>query len=296
MGASWLDILHRYLICKRNDKTAAGCHLSALSPTRCHTRPGSRRAGEGAGRTLSHSTLGRLGQDQLDCLGSSLPSRTYDAQHNKLFDSVLVVNDRTVLDAQLQEAIFDFERTTGVVASITNEQGSKSAQLGQALKDGKESHRLHHPDLPFALQAVQDLAATEGKRFAVIADEAHSSQTGGRRPNSSNCCRHRNGPSCRTGARWTPKRCWPLRWKACWREGADLRGFHRHAEGEDVKLFGRKGCRRLAAALPRLLDAPNHRRGFILDVLRNYTSYKLAFKLARRAGSGTTNRSSAALR
>jgi type I restriction enzyme, R subunit len=39
----------------------------------------------------------------------------HDAQHKKVFDSVLVVSDRNVIDQQLQEAIFDFERTAGVV-------------------------------------------------------------------------------------------------------------------------------------------------------------------------------------
>jgi type I restriction enzyme R subunit len=91
---------------------------------------------------------------------------------------VLVVSDRTVLDDQLQEAIFDFQRTTGVVATITDEHGSKSAQLSQALKDGKKIIVCTIQTFPFALKAVQELAATEGKRFAVIADEAHSSQTG----------------------------------------------------------------------------------------------------------------------
>jgi type I restriction enzyme R subunit len=63
----------------------------------------------------------------------------HGARHNKLFDSVLVVSDRTMLDAQLQETISDFERTTGVVATITNEHGSKSAQLGQVLKAARKS-------------------------------------------------------------------------------------------------------------------------------------------------------------
>ena len=51
----------------------------------------------------------------------------HDAKDKKLFDTVIVVSDRNVIDAQLQEAIFDFERTTGVVATIKNEDGSKSA-------------------------------------------------------------------------------------------------------------------------------------------------------------------------
>lgn len=53
----------------------------------------------------------------------------HDAGNAKLFDTVLVVSDRTVIDSQLQEAVFDFERTTGVVATITNKDGSKSGKL-----------------------------------------------------------------------------------------------------------------------------------------------------------------------
>ena len=48
--------------------------------------------------------------------------------HKKLFDTVLVVSDRNVIDTQLQEAIFDFERTTGVVATIKGESSSKSGE------------------------------------------------------------------------------------------------------------------------------------------------------------------------
>ena len=62
----------------------------------------------------------------------------HNANHEKLFDTVLVVSDRTVLDSQLQEAIFDFERTAGVVATIKGESASKSGELATALSSGKK--------------------------------------------------------------------------------------------------------------------------------------------------------------
>ncbi len=102
----------------------------------------------------------------------------HDAENNKIFDTVLVVSDRTVIDTQLQEAIFDFERTSGVVATITNKDGSKSSKLAEALDGSKKIVVCTIQTFPFALEAVRELAATKGKRFAVIADEAHSSQTG----------------------------------------------------------------------------------------------------------------------
>src|SRR6185312_2051584 len=102
----------------------------------------------------------------------------HDAQDRKVFDTVLVVSDRNVIDTQLQEAIFDFERTTGVVATIKGEGGSKSGELAAALAGVKKIVVCTIQTFPFALEAVRNLAATQGKRFAVIADEAHSSQTG----------------------------------------------------------------------------------------------------------------------
>jgi type I restriction enzyme, R subunit len=95
-----------------------------------------------------------------------------------VFDSVLVVSDRNVIDTQLQEALESFERKKGVVASITSEDGSKSGKLAQALSGDKKVVVCTIQTFPFALEAVRELTATEGKRFAVIADEAHSSQTG----------------------------------------------------------------------------------------------------------------------
>ncbi len=62
--------------------------------------------------------------------------------------------------------------------SIKGEGASKSGELAEALAGGKKIVVCTIQTFPFALKAVQDLAATQGKRFAVIADEAHSSQTG----------------------------------------------------------------------------------------------------------------------
>ena len=95
-----------------------------------------------------------------------------------MFDAVLVVSDRNVIDSQLQDALFDFQRTTGVVATIKNTEGSKSAALAEALSGNKKIVVCTIQTFPFALEAVRALSATQGKRFAVIADEAHSSQTG----------------------------------------------------------------------------------------------------------------------
>lgn len=70
-----------------------------------------------------------------------------------------------------------FERTQGVVAVVKGEGASKSQELAEALAAGKKIVVGTLQTFPKALDKVRELAATEGKRFAVIADEAHSSQT-----------------------------------------------------------------------------------------------------------------------
>lgn len=205
---SWLDILHRYLIGKRDDKK----HLKAVIFPRYHQLDATRKLmadvlaqGPGQRYLIQHSA--GSGKTNSIAWTAHFLADLHDAGHRKLFDSVLVVSDRTVLDAQLQEAIFDFERTTGVVASITNESGSKSGQLSEALKDGKKIIVCTIQTFPAAMRAAQELVATEGKRFAVIADEALARRPAKRRPSSSSSCQPKSGRTCRTAARLTSRRC-----------------------------------------------------------------------------------------
>jgi type I restriction enzyme R subunit len=109
----------------------------------------------------------------------------------KVFDSVIVVTDRNVLDAQLQEAIKQIDATAvqgqayaGIVAAIdideARKQGatSKSGLLAKALQGGKLIIVVTIQTFPFAMKEIRENSGLKGKRFAVIADEAHSSQTG----------------------------------------------------------------------------------------------------------------------
>ena len=279
---SWLDILHRYLICKRNDKKQP----QAVIFPRYHQLAATRalvadvlEKGPGEHYLIQHSA--GSGKTNSIAWTAHFLADLHDAQHNKLFDSVLVVSDRTVLDAQLQEAIFDFERTTGVVASITNEHGSKSAQLGQALKDGKKIIVCTIQTFPFALQAVQELAATEGKRFAVIADEAHSSQTGEAAAKLKQLLSAQEWAELQDGGEVDTEALLAAQMEArAGVKGLTYVAFTATPKAKTLELFGRKG----ADGLPQPFHVYSMRQaieeGFILDVLRNYTSYKLAFKLA----------------
>lgn len=108
-------------------------------------------------------------------------STLYDAVGNKQFHSVIVVTDRTVLDDQLQETIHQFEHADGVVGRISRKEGegSKSEQLAAALSSSQPIIIVTIQTFPFVLQAIENSVSLKERRYAIIADEAHSSQTGG---------------------------------------------------------------------------------------------------------------------
>lgn len=279
---SWLDILHRYLIGKRDDKK----QLKAVIFPRYHQLDATRKLvadvlAQGAGQRYLIQHSAGSGKTNSIAWTAHFLADLHNAEHQKMFDSVLVVSDRTVLDAQLQEAIFDFERTTGVVATITNEHGSKSAQLGQALKDGKKIIVCTIQTFPFALQAVQELAATEGKRFAVIADEAHSSQTGEASAKLKQLLSAKEWADLQDGGEIDTEALLAAQMEArTGAKGLTYVAFTATPKQKTLELFGRPG----ADGLPEPFHVYSMRQaieeGFILDVLKNYTTYKLAFKLA----------------
>jgi type I restriction enzyme R subunit len=98
----------------------------------------------------------------------------------KVFDNVLVISDRQVLDRQLQDAVDQLTTTTGTFQPITSgSEGSKTDQVLDALAADTPIIGLTLQTFPYALQKVRDEGGrVAGRRFAVIADEAHSSQTG----------------------------------------------------------------------------------------------------------------------
>ena len=97
----------------------------------------------------------------------------HDADNNPIFASVIVVTDRTVLDAQLQETISGFDHTLGAVETIGD--GKKSSDLRDAIN---ASARIIVTTLQKFPVIYQEVDSAKGKNYAVIVDEAHSSQTG----------------------------------------------------------------------------------------------------------------------
>ncbi len=100
----------------------------------------------------------------------------YDRTHTQpLFDSIIVVTDRTVLDRQIKETIKKFYHVGSVVEAITGVGGSKTGQLKEALANRKKIIIVTVQTFPFLLNEMDELSDC---RFAIIIDEAHSSQSG----------------------------------------------------------------------------------------------------------------------
>ena len=97
----------------------------------------------------------------------------HDDENKPVFSSVIVVTDRTVLDAQLQETISGFDHTLGAVETIGEDKSSKD--LRDAINEGRRIIVTTLQKFPVIYQEVDKVA---GRNYAVIVDEAHSSQTG----------------------------------------------------------------------------------------------------------------------
>jgi len=286
---SWLEILGRYLVTKRDDKKRIESVLfpryNQLDVTRKLLRA---VLEEGAGRKYLVQHSAGSGKTNSIAWSAHFLSDLHDAQDRKVFDTVLVVSDRTVLDTQLSEAIFDFERTSGVVATIKGEGGSKSTELAEALSGSKKVVVCTIQTFPKALAKVQELAATQGKRFAVIADEAHSSQTGEAAAKLKQLLSARELSELSDGGEVSAEDLLAAQMAGRAQDaGITYLAFTATPKAKTLELFGRVPDPTRPAGegnLPEPFHVYSMRQaieeGFILDVLRNYTTYSMAFKLA----------------
>jgi type I restriction enzyme R subunit len=293
---SWLEILGRYCIAERNKKK----QIAKLLFPRYHQlvvtrllQEAVRQEGPGQKYLIQHSA--GSGKTNSIAWTAHFFSELHDAENKKVFDSVLVVSDRNVIDTQLQEALESFERKKGVVASITSEDGSKSGKLAQALGGDKKVVVCTIQTFPFALEAVRELTATEGKRFAVIADEAHSSQTGQAAEKLKKVLSSSEAADLADGGEVGMDEVLAAQMADRVKEnGITYVAFTATPKAKTLELFGRRPNPNEPAGegnLPEPFHVYSMRQaieeGFILDVLQNYTSYSLAFRLAQDGQSYT---------
>jgi type I restriction enzyme R subunit len=178
---SWLEILGRYVMAQRDNKKQV---ISVIFP-RYHQLDAVRKlrtavAKRGAGgRYLIQHSAGSGKTNSIAWAAHQLADLHDPATNKKVFATVLVVSDRTVIDQQLQDAIFGFERTVGVVATITGDGGSKKQGVSRRAVGGQENRRLYDPDISTRAAESERTGSNRGK--AVCSDRRRSPQQPDRR-------------------------------------------------------------------------------------------------------------------
>jgi type I restriction enzyme R subunit len=206
----------------------------------------------------------------------------HDASDRRVFDSIVVITDRRVLDRQLQTAMRQFEQTLGVVENID----TTSRQLKGALEAGKTIIVTTLQKFPVIAEEIGELP---GKRFAVIIDEAHSSQSGESTKSlkavlAAHSLEEAEGQE---EAAETPEEAL---------ESAVLAEIERRGRLPNLSTFAftatpkPKTLELFGSKRPDGKFAPFHlysmrqaiEEGFILDVLANYSTYKAYWRLLKK--------------
>ncbi|MEJ6122969.1 DEAD/DEAH box helicase family protein [Vibrio sp. 2-Bac 85] len=216
-------------------------------------------------------------------------STLYDEQGNKQFHSVIVVTDRTVLDDQLQDTIYQFEHADGVVGRINNKEGdgSKSEKLAEALENAQPIIIVTIQTFPHVLRAIENSLSLKARNYAVIADEAHSSQSGStaRQLKEVLMTDEVDDESVLSSEDILDATI------AARRGSGNLNyyAFTATPKPKTLELFGRLPDPTLQPSKqnkPEAYHVYSMRQaieeGFILDVLKNYTNYHVAYQLAQK--------------
>ncbi|MGY1978166.1 type I restriction endonuclease subunit R [Nocardia gipuzkoensis] len=296
---TWLEILDRFMhleVTERRDPdTGRKTRKETLLFPRFHQWEAvtqlvatARTEGPGQKYLIQHSA-GSGKTNSISWLAQRLAS-LYDDADKKVFSSVIVVTDRTVLDTQLQEAIHQINRTSGVVAHIDGLSGSKSSELAAALESGTHIIIVTIQTFPFALEAIANKEALRGRSFAIIADEAHSSQTGGASNKLKQVLSQSELDEVAEGGVVSAEDILAAETKArAEARNISFFAFTATPKATTLQLFGRPGpdgtpCPFHLYSMQQAVD-----EGFILDVLRNYTPYKTAFRLSHNGKTYSTD-------
>ena len=219
----------------------------------------------------------------------------HDENDGKVFHSVVVVTDRRVLDQQLQSTIYQFEHKTGVVEKIDQD----TQQLARALSQGTPIVITTIQKFPFISQALSTLEKkgsgvridTAGRRFAVIVDEAHSSQSG-ETATALKGMLNKEGIEAAIAAQLSDGEDDDLSDDA---KTAVLRDALRRARQPNLSFFAFTATPKFRTKA--LFDEPGPsggspfheytmrqaiEEGFVMDVLQNYTTYKRFFGLIKQ--------------
>ncbi|PTB98901.1 restriction endonuclease subunit R [Marinobacter sp. Z-F4-2] len=306
---SLMDILQRFMhleVTERQIKTDKGARTirkETMIFPRYHQLDAVRKLvshaqshGSGHNYLVQHSA-GSGKSNSIAWLAHRLAS-LHDANDQKVFHSVVVVTDRRVLDQQLQNTIYQFEHKTGVVEKIDE----NTQQLAQALSGGTPIIITTLQKFPFISQALSTLEKkgggikirTAGKRFAVIVDEAHSSQSG-ETASELRGMLNKEGIEAAVAAQVAGEEDDELSDDA---KAAILRDSLKRARQPNLSFFAFTATPKFKTKA--LFDEPGPsgtspfheysmrqaiEEAFIMDVLQNYTTYKRFFGLIKQVES-----------
>lgn len=243
-----------------------------------------RREGPGHNYLIEHSA-GSGKSNTIGWLAHRLASLHTD-QNERVFDSVIVITDRLVLDQQLQDTIYQFEHRQGVVQKIDE----SSQQLAQALESGVPIIISTLQKFPFVSRQLLKLAEKRGevgsgvlptRRCAVIIDEAHSSQSG---ETATDLKEVLGGEQLRDEARRLAAEEGAVDLDELYRSMAkrgqqanlSMFAFTATPKHKTLAVFGRDGDPSHRYTMRQAID-----EGFILDILKNYTTYATYYKLIK---------------
>ncbi|TRW48061.1 type I restriction endonuclease subunit R [Aliidiomarina halalkaliphila] len=186
-----------------------------------------------------------------------------------LFDSVIVVTDRRLLDKQLRDNIREFSEVKNIIAPAF-----KSSELKKALENGKKIIITTIQKFPFIIDGISDLS---DKRFAVIIDEAHSSQSGSAHDNMNRAI----GKADVEEAEDAQDKILQAMKSRKMRGNASYLAFTATPKNTTLEKFGQR--QEDGSFKPFHLYSMKQaiEEGFILDVLSNYTTYKSYYEIEK---------------
>jgi len=282
---SWMEILSSFAHLQRDEIYVGGRILprETLIFPRYHQLDAVRAIisdvrARGIGRNyLVQHSAGSGKSNTIAWLAHTL-ARLHDADNHAVYDSVVVVTDRRVLDRQLQDTIFQFEHRQGVVVKIDRD----SQQLADALSYGAKIIVTTLQKFPFV---VDEIAKLPTRRYAVIVDEAHSSQSGEAADALRGALAER--PSSYLGdgeyeLDYQDIVAENMATRKAMQRNMSFFAFTATPKTRTIKDFGTPGL----DGKPRAFHLYSMRQAieerFILDVLQQYISYSVYYKVAKK--------------
>lgn len=187
-----------------------------------------------------------------------------------LFDSVIVVTDRRLLDKQLRENIKDFSEVKNIVAPAL-----RSTDLKAALENGKKVIITTIQKFPFIIEGIADLS---DKRFAVIIDEAHSGQSGSAHDNMNRAMGAGDQEEEEEDAQ---DRILAAMQSRKMRGNASYFAFTATPKNTTLEKFGERQADGSFKPFHLYSMKQAIEEGFILNVLANYTTYKSYYEIQK---------------